>query len=71
MSILYHLAGFGDCSMNMDDWKKCYSNEETVEVALPYFWKNFPKETMSIWKCDYLFSDKLALTFMSANLVAG
>ena len=57
-------------SMVMDDWKKMYSNNE-LSVSMPYFWEHFNKETMSIWKCEYLYEDELKLTFMSANLIAG
>ena len=53
----------------LDDWKRKYSNEETREVALPWFWENFNAEEYSLWKCDYKYNDELTLTFMSSNLV--
>jgi elongation factor 1-gamma len=55
----------------LDDWKRKYSNEETREVALPWFWENVNFEEYSIWKVDYKYNDELTLTFMSANLVGG
>ena len=57
--------------MNMDEWKKTYSNEETEAVALPYFWKNFDKENYSIWYCEYKYPKELTMTFMSCNLISG
>jgi elongation factor 1-gamma len=58
-------------AMNMDEWKKTYSNEETETVALPYFWKNFDKENYSIWYNEYKYPKELGLTFMSCNLISG
>lgn len=56
-------------TMVLDDWKRKYSNEETREVALPWFWENFNAEEYSLWKCDYKYNDELTMTFMSSNLV--
>lgn len=53
----------------LDDWKRKYSNEETREVALPWFWENFNAEEYSLWKCEYKYNDELTMTFMSSNLV--
>jgi elongation factor 1-gamma len=53
----------------LDDWKRKYSNEETREVALPWFWENVNFEEYSIWKVDYKYNDELTLTFMTANLI--
>ncbi|KAA6412221.1 MAG: eEF1-gamma domain-containing [Lasallia pustulata] len=58
-------------TMVLDDWKRKYSNEETREVALPWFWENFNAEEYSLWKCDYKYNDELTMTFMSSNLVGG
>ncbi|KAF2715558.1 EF1G-domain-containing protein [Pleomassaria siparia CBS 279.74] len=55
----------------LDDWKRKYSNEETREVALPWFWENANFEEYSIWKVDYKYNDELTLTFMTANLIGG
>ena len=55
----------------MDDWKKCYSNEDTAAVAVPYFWKNFDKENYSIWYSEYKYPEDLKMIFMSCNLVSG
>ncbi|KAI0592039.1 hypothetical protein Alg130_00640 [Pyrenophora tritici-repentis] len=55
----------------LDDWKRKYSNEETREVALPWFWENANFEEYSIYKVDYRYNDELTLTFMTANLIGG
>jgi len=57
----------------MDEWKKMYQNNDTLTVALPWFWEKFNanKEHYSIWKCEYKYADELKLMFMSANLVSG
>jgi len=56
---------------DFDAFKRCYSNEETVEVAIPYFWEKFDKETMSIWHCTYKYPEDLKMIFMTCNLVGG
>lgn len=58
-------------SLILDEWKRTYSNEETREVALPWFWKNLDTEHYSIWQVDYKYNDELTLTFMSSNLITG
>ncbi|KAL8909622.1 MAG: hypothetical protein Q9207_000120 [Kuettlingeria erythrocarpa] len=58
-------------SLAIDDWKRKYSNEETREVALPWFWENFNAEEYSLWKVDYKYNDELTKTFMTSNLITG
>ena len=53
----------------LDDWKRKYSNEETREVALTWFWENANFEEYSIYKVDYKYNDELTMTFMTANLI--
>jgi elongation factor 1-gamma len=55
----------------LDDWKRKYSNEETREVALPWFWENVNFEEYSIWRLDYKYNDELTMTFMTSNLIGG
>lgn len=55
----------------LDDWKRKYSNEETREVALPWFWENFKPDEYSLWKVDYKYNDELTQVFMSSNLIGG
>ena len=66
------LEALGRPKAPLDEWKRTYSNEETREVALPWFWKNqWDPEEWSLWKVDYKYNDELTLTFMSNNLVGG
>lgn len=54
----------------IDEWKRKYSNEETREVALPWFWQSFYNpEEYSLWKVDYKYNDELTMTFMTSNLI--
>ena len=53
----------------LDDWKRKYSNEETREVALPWFWENFKPDEYSLWKIDYKYNDELTQVFMTSNLI--
>ncbi|KAF2124828.1 hypothetical protein P153DRAFT_301715 [Dothidotthia symphoricarpi CBS 119687] len=55
----------------LDDWKRKYSNEETREVAIPWFWENANFEEYSIYKVDYKYNDELTQTFMTSNLIGG
>ncbi|KAJ9478878.1 Elongation factor 1-gamma 2 [Pseudozyma hubeiensis] len=58
-------------SFNLDEWKRTYSNEETRETALPWFFKNFDAEGYSIVKLDYKYNDELQAVFQSNNLIGG
>ena len=53
----------------LDDWKRKYSNEETREVALPWFWENFKPDEYSIWRLEYKYNDELTMIFMTSNLI--
>lgn len=55
----------------MDEFKRKYSNEDTLTVAIPYFWENFDPEGYSIWYSQYKYNDELTLAFMSCNLISG
>lgn len=66
------LEALGKPKAALDEWKRVYSNEETREVAIPWFWENqYNPEEWSLWKVDYKYNDELTLTFMSNNLVGG
>ncbi|XP_053735410.1 elongation factor 1-gamma [Synchiropus splendidus] len=54
-----------------DEFKRKYSNEDTLKVALPYFWENFDTEGYSIWYSEYKYSNELDAIFMSCNLISG
>uniref|UniRef100_A0A8C5ND85 Eukaryotic translation elongation factor 1 gamma n=1 Tax=Gouania willdenowi TaxID=441366 RepID=A0A8C5ND85_GOUWI len=55
-------------SFVMDEFKRKYSNKDTLKVALPHFWENFDRESNSIW---YKYPEELTLTFRSCNLITG
>lgn len=57
--------------MSFDEWKKCYSNNDTTKVALPWLWEHFDAENMSVWFCTYKYADELTRIFMTCNLVGG
>ncbi|PPJ51925.1 hypothetical protein CBER1_09368 [Cercospora berteroae] len=65
------LEALGRPTFVLDDWKRQYSNEETREVALPWFWKNVNFEEYSLWQVDYKYNDELTMTFMTSNLIGG
>ncbi|XDV37069.1 hypothetical protein PO909_006751 [Leuciscus waleckii] len=58
-------------SFVMDEFKRKYSNEDTLTVALPYFWDHFDREGFSIWYAEYRFPEELTMAFMSCNLITG
>lgn len=65
------LEALGRPTFAIDDWKRKYKNEETREVALPWFWENMNFEEYSIWEVDYKYNDELTQTFMTSNLIGG
>jgi elongation factor 1-gamma len=58
-------------TFNMDEFKRTYSNNDTVTVALPYFWQHFEKDFYSLWYCEYKYASELQQVFMSSNLIGG
>ncbi|XP_001640531.2 elongation factor 1-gamma-A [Nematostella vectensis] len=66
-------AALPPSSMNLDAWKKVYSNEDTESKAIPYFWENFDKEGYSLWFLEYKeeYEKDLGMVFMACNLVGG
>ncbi|KAL8184279.1 UNVERIFIED_CONTAM: Elongation factor 1-gamma [Gekko kuhli] len=67
----FSASGIGGSPFIMDEFKRKYSNEDTLTVALPHFWEHFDKEGWSIWYAEYRFPEELAQTFMSCNLITG
>jgi len=57
--------------MNMDEWKRMYSNNDTRATAMPWFWANFSEADYSLWFCRYLYNHELQQTFMTSNLIGG
>ena len=58
-------------SFSLDAFKRAYTNEDTLKVAIPHFWETFDKDNWSIWYCEYQFPSELTLAFMSCNLISG
>ena len=58
-------------SINLEDFKRFYSNEDTRPTVLPWFWKNFNAEEYSLWRVDFRYNNELKLTFMANNLIGG
>ena len=58
-------------SFNLDEWKRTYSNEDTREKALPWFFEHFDHDGYSIVKLDYKYNDELQAVFQSNNLIGG
>jgi len=65
------LEALGKPKLAIDEWKRFYSNEETRESAIPWFWEHFDADEWSLWKVTYKYNDELTLTFMSNNLIGG
>ncbi|XP_059062782.1 elongation factor 1-gamma [Achroia grisella] len=57
-------------TFNMDDFKRCYSNEDEAK-SIPYFWEKFDPQNYSIWYAEYKYPEELAKVFMSCNLITG
>jgi elongation factor 1-gamma len=53
----------------LDDWKRKYSNEDTRDGALPWFWEHYKEDEYSLWRVDYKYNEELTMTFMSSNLI--
>ncbi len=65
------IAALGPAKEAIDNWKRVYSNEDTREKAIPWFWEHFDAEDYSLWKVKYKYDDELTMTFMSNNLIGG
>lgn len=65
------LESLGKPELILDDWKRKYSNAETREDALPWFWEHYKPEEYSLWRIEYKYNDELTMTFMSSNLIGG
>jgi len=57
--------------LDLEEWKRTYSNESTRDVALPWLWEHFDAEGYSFWFSDYRFNNECQKLFMTANLLGG
>lgn len=60
-------------SMVLDDWKRSYSNLDTIGPggSAEWLWQNFDAEGYSWWFCDYKHNDELVEAWKAANLLGG
>ncbi|KAJ3124695.1 Elongation factor 1-gamma [Nowakowskiella sp. JEL0407] len=58
-------------TLNLEEWKRFYSNNDTRPAAVNWFWERFDPEGFSIYKVNYKYNSELTLTFMSSNLIGG
>jgi len=60
-------------TLNLEDWKRAYSNKETRGPggALEWFYQNYDPTGFSVWRVDFKYNDELTQTFMSSNLIGG
>ena len=63
------LEALGRPIFAIDDWKRKFKNEETREVALPWFWENVNFDEYSIWDVEFKYNEELTMTFMSNNQI--
>jgi len=56
--------------INLDEWKRTYSNNDARQVALPWFWDHLD-DGWSIWFSDYKYNNECTKLFMTNNLVGG
>jgi elongation factor 1-gamma len=65
------LEALGRPTFVLDEWKREYSNKETREEALPWFWEKANFEEFSLWRVDYKYNEELTQVFMTSNLIGG
>ncbi|TFK18934.1 elongation factor 1-gamma [Coprinopsis marcescibilis] len=60
-------------TLNLEDWKRAYSNKETrgADGALEWFYQHNDPEGYSTWRVDFKYNDELTQIFMSSNQVGG
>jgi elongation factor 1-gamma len=59
---------------DMDAWKRCYSNNDTLPTAMNYFWEHLTDDVKANYSCyygKYKYGDEIALPFMASNLIRG
>jgi elongation factor 1-gamma len=57
--------------LDLEFWKRKYSNEDTRTSAIPWFWENFERDGWSLWFADYKYNDELTQLFKTNNFVGG
>ncbi|KAI1893350.1 hypothetical protein AGOR_G00122810 [Albula goreensis] len=64
-------ASLPKSSFALDEFKRKYSNEDTLTVALPYLWEKLDHDGWSLWYSEYKYPEELGQVFMSCNLITG
>eukprot|EP01070_Trichotokara_eunicae_P009153 Trichotokara_eunicae@DN5997_c0_g1_i1.p1 len=58
--------------MNLDEWKRCYSNTKPVKDSLKWFWDNFDAAGWSFWYMKYdKLPNELKVAFLASNHLNG
>jgi len=57
-------------SMEMDEWKRFYSNNDT-KAAMEWFWQHLDKEGYGLWFSEYRFNPELESLLKTCNLIGG
>lgn len=57
--------------MNLEDWKRLYTNAKDTRDACKWFWENFDAEGYSIYFCEYKYPEDNQKVFMTCNLLGG
>lgn len=66
------LAALPKSSMDLDAWKREYSNSKTDYYAsMPWFWEHLDAAGYSLWLQNYKFNAENKVAFMVSNLVGG
>ena len=63
-------AGLGG-KIDMDAWKRCYSNNDTIPTAMNYFWEHLDSENYSVYFGKYKYGDEIAMPSTAIKLIRG
>jgi len=58
-------------TMDLDEFKRTYSNKPTYMNSVPYFWEHVDKSVYSLWLGEYSENTKGKMNFMVSNLASG
>lgn len=61
---------FPPTKLEMDEWKRQYSNTDIATKANPWLWENVD-DGYSFWLADFKYNDENTVLFMTANLLGG
>jgi len=57
--------------LDIEEWKRVYSNEDTRTKALPWLWEHYDPEGYSIWFAEYKYNSELNKMLNTLNLAGG